>query len=306
VRRLVRKLTQRVRPAARRQTADADPHLDAPLLVHVHIPKCAGSTFKRILSLTFGERHLDWYSEDPFFLLEPDEIAARLEANPELMSLASHSIRSFPPRLGTRVPLYVTFLRNPLDQFVSYITFLKKNKLFLTETHQLYVPPDCHEMTVRDIARWLVDNERDVPFKSDYTVHFLSEMVFRDRTAGLRELLDGAEGFRAAMREVYERCAVDIALAVLERFFFVGIVEEMERSIVLLSERLAPYGLRLKDSTFQRENVSNHLRGDTSWLNESDDVGRRVLKSIEKDFLLYKRCRERLAPEPLSTGGSVA
>ena len=294
VRAVLRKLVERVRPSGQGRRECADGRAGAPLLVHVHIPKCAGSTFKRILSLTFGERHQDWYSEDPFFFFEAEEIASRLAQHPEIASIASHSIRSFPQRMGERVPLYVTFLRNPIDQFVSYITFLKKNKPHLTETHRLYVPPDVDLMTVRDIAHWLVGNEHEVPFKSNYTVRFLSEIEFRRHTASLTELLDGREA--SALRDLYERVALDLAVAVLERFFFVGIVEEMENSVALVGERLKQRGLELGCADFRRENVSEHFRGDLGWLDESDAVGRLVFQSLAKDVRLYEHFRERLYP----------
>ncbi len=265
-----------------------------PVLVHVHIPKCAGSTFKRILSLTFGDRHHNVYSEDPFFVLEPNEVIRTLQKQPNIVSIASHSIRAFPSLLGNRVPLYVTFLRDPLAQFLSYITFLKKNQPHLTITHKQYVPPDCSLMSIRDIAEWLVTNEQDVPFKSNYTVNFLAEATFRNDLNAVSKRLNGNVDFARAMKTLLGGIALELAIEVLERFFFVGLVEEMERSISLLSVKLNAYGLALNCEGFQRENVSGQFLDDVQWLNERDRVGRIVLNSLEKDFHLYNHFKKKL------------
>jgi hypothetical protein len=46
-------------------------------------------------------------------------------------------------------------LRNPVDQFISYITYTKKNYQDLQHDQPLMscLPPDLPSMSVRDIAR---------------------------------------------------------------------------------------------------------------------------------------------------------
>jgi len=264
-----------------------------PVLIHVHIPKCAGSTLKRLLSLSFGDRHIDVYDQNPDFVLEPDELVRLLQNQPQIVSIATHSLRTFPPLLGNRVPLYVTLLRDPRAQFLSYVTYVKGAWAQLSENHRRHVPPDGDTMSLRDFARWLVTSDENVHFKSDFTVNFLTENVFRDALRALSRRLDGNVAFEAVTREVYREVALDLAVSVLDDFFYVGLVEEMETSLSLLRQKLEPYGFALKTELFRRENVSVRAPGETAWLNEDDDVGRLVLQSLKTDIQLYDRFKER-------------
>ena len=85
-----------------------------PLFVHVHIPKCAGTSFNALLRESFGSAHADVYSPQPDSAYETAYLDELVTTRPNLISIASHSIRRYPRTLGGRRALYACFLRDPL------------------------------------------------------------------------------------------------------------------------------------------------------------------------------------------------
>lgn len=266
----------------------------APVIVHVHMLKCAGWSVKRLLELSFGDRHFEMYDYDPGFVLEPDEITRLLRAQPSIASISSHGIRLFPPMLGSRIPLYVTFLRDPADQFVSYIKFVKNNWAKLSDEHRRRLPPNGDVLPARDLAHWLVTSGDEALFNRDYVVGYMTEVLLRDEVRRLAHHVGNHSDLAGVLRSLYERIAVELAISVLEDFFFVGIVEEMETSMALFRERLEPYGFELDISDYRRENVSPPVAGGTEWLRQDDAVGGLVLQSLRKDYQLYNHFKSRL------------
>ena len=94
---------------------------------------------------------------------------------PEIWGLSSHHVRAFPRWLAGREMLYVTFLRDPIEQFVSYMTHIKKHYLKITSRSLLEaVPPDAPQLTLREFARWLLTQDRDIPFRENHNVNFFA------------------------------------------------------------------------------------------------------------------------------------
>lgn len=90
-----------------------------PLLVHVHVPKTAGISIRKVLETTFPNR-----------VLPVDHrvhrgnhgnlttIHSQLLAHSQFDALGSHLLRfSYPSVVAGLLMLYFTFLRNPTDQF---------------------------------------------------------------------------------------------------------------------------------------------------------------------------------------------
>ncbi len=265
----------------------------APVLVHVHMLKCAGCSVRRLFGLNFGDRHFNMYDWDPAFVLEPDEITRLLLAQPAIASISSHGIRSFPPLLGSRVPLYVTFLRDPATQLLSYIKYVKNEWATLSDEHRRRLPPDGEAMPMREFARWLVTSSDETLFNRDYAVRYVTEIVLRDELRGLQRHLGDHAALTSALNKLQGPVDVELAISVLEGFFFVGLVEEMHESMALLRERLAPYGFELETDEYRRENISPQRGGGAEWLTENDEVGRLVLQSLRKDYRLYNHFKAR-------------
>jgi sulfotransferase famil protein len=243
-----------------------------PVLAHVHVPKCAGTSFRVLQERYFGARHLSLYIDDTYFLFTQEALRGYLLQNPEAQGFSSHHVRVFPQWLAGREVLYVTFLRDPIQQFVSYMTHIKKHYATITAKSLLEaVPPDTPHLTLREFARWLLIQDRDIPFRENHNVNFFA-----------RHSAPRAEDRLAA------------AKAALETFFFVGITERMEESMGKLRALARKADLEFPPGSVPVENTSADYRDDLSWINPDDEVGSLLLGSVEKDRQLYDWAVARL------------
>ncbi len=85
----------------------------AETLVFVHIPKCAGSSFRQVLKRWFGPAALFIDTHDAAAL---EQAVGRMESPPK--AIAGHLPYGLHGGLQIR-PAYVTLVRHPLDRFVS-------------------------------------------------------------------------------------------------------------------------------------------------------------------------------------------
>ena len=237
----------------------------APVLAHIHVPKCAGTSVRILLETYFGPRHLDLYVNDTYFVYGDEALRSYLLQAPEIQGFSSHHVRRFPHWLAGREVLYVTFLRDPIQQFVSYMTHIKKHYSGITSESLLAaVPPDAPQLTLREFARWLLTQERDIPFRENHNVNF-----FARHSAPVA--LDRLQAAKAA----------------LESFFFVGITERMEESMNKLRALARAAGLDFPPGPMPVENTSADYRDDLSWIHPGDEVGYMLLRSVEEDRQLY-------------------
>jgi hypothetical protein len=243
-----------------------------PVLAHIHVPKCAGTSFRALLERYFGPRHLSLYVNDTYFAYGDEALRSYLLQDPEIRGFSSHHVRVFPHWLAGREMLYVTFLRDPIEQFVSYMTHIKKHYAGITSESLLEaVPPDAPRLTLREFARWLLTQDRDIPFRENHNVNFFAR---HSAPAALDRL--------------------EAAKAALDGFFFVGITERMEESMRKLRTVMRGPGLDLPPGFMPVENTSSDYRDDLSWINPDDEVGSLLLRSVEKDRQLYDWAAARL------------
>ena len=243
------------------------------VLAHIHVPKCAGTSFRVLLETYFGPRHLGLYVNDTYFVYGDEAIRNYLLQGPELRGFSSHHMRRFPHWLAGREMLYVTFLRDPIQQFVSYMTHIKKHYAEITSASLLAaVPPDAPQLTLREFARWLLTQDRDIPFRENHNVNFFachSAPAAPDR--------------------------LEAAKAALEGFFFVGITERMVESVNKLRALVQAAGLDFPPGPLPIENTSADYRDDLRWIHPGDEVGSMLLRSVEKDRQLYDWAAARFA-----------
>jgi hypothetical protein len=249
------------------QVGGVEPSGDAkPVLVHIHVPKCAGTSFRVLLRRYFGPRHVALYVDDTYFVYGEETLRNYLLQDPEILGFSSHHVRSFPRWVAGRRMLYVTFLRDPVEQLVSYMTHFKKLFLAITSRSLLEaVPPDVPQLTLREFARWLLTQDRDIPFRENHNVNFLA---------------------RHSSPAAPDRLAA--AKAALEEFFFVGISERMEESVERLRTQAQAAGLGFPPDPVPLENTSCEYRDDLGWIHPGDEVGSLLLRSVEKDRQLYE------------------
>ena len=243
-----------------------------PVLAHIHVPKCAGTSFRVLLETYFGPRHLGLYVNDTYFVYGDEALRSYLLQGPELQGFSSHHVRRFPHWLAGREMLYVTFLRDPIQQFVSYMTHVKKHYAEITSASLLAaVPPDAPQLTLREFARWLLTQDRDIPFRENHNVNFFA----RHSAPAAPDRLEAAK-------------------TALEGFFFVGITERMEESVNKLRALARAAGLDFPPGSPPVENTSADYRDDLGWLHPGDEVGSMLLRSVEQDRQLYDWAAARI------------
>jgi len=236
-----------------------------PVLAHIHVPKCAGTSYRILMERYFGPRHARLYVNDTYFVYDDATLRSYLMQYPEVRGFSSHHVRSFPHWLAGREMLYVTFLRDPIEQFVSYMTHVKKLYSAITAKSLLEaVPPDAPRLSLREFARWLLTRDRVVPFRENHNVNFFT---------------------RHSMPDAADR--LEAAKAILGRFFFVGIAERMEESMCKLRTLAQAAGLDFPLDPPPFENTSSDYRDDLSWIHPGDEVGAMLLRSVELDRELY-------------------
>ena len=208
-----------------------------PLLIHLHIPRNAGSTLGRLLRLKLGfwpptnllhhVQTLGYYRLDGF--------ERRLAAIRAMSQSARQRVRLFEAHAGyglhEQLPqpsIYLTMLREPIDRAVS---------VFYYQRQHARIPDDMtldQFVLAADPQRvWWVDNAQ---------VRYLA----------------GTDGEIVAVPHGQcTRTMLDVAIERLDQAFaFVGIVEQFEASIVLL-RRL----LNWRGCYYVASNTTKHRRG---------------------------------------------
>ncbi|MGA2132398.1 MAG: sulfotransferase family 2 domain-containing protein [Bryobacteraceae bacterium] len=255
--------------------AGIEPAEPVPVLAHIHVPKCAGTSLRAVLERYYGPHYLRLYVDDTYFVYGLETLRNYLLRDPRIAGFSSHHVRTFPRWLGGRRILYMTFLRDPIEQFVSYMTHIKKHYSRITAQNLLEsVPPDAPKLSLREFARWLLTQEQDIPFRENHNVNFFA----RHSHPGAPDRLEAAK-------------------AALSEFFFVGITERMEESMAKLRGHARLAGVDFPSDPVLVENVSNDYREDLGWIQPCDEVGALLLRSVEQDRQLYDWAVARLAEE---------
>ncbi len=251
----------------------------APILIHVHVPRTAGTSLNQILRESFGKRHVELYFSDPQFVLPPEELDRIVASKAGVASISSHSIRVYRPWLAGRKALYISLLREPVDRFLSNMSFIRKHYRSLDPAHRRNCPPNAHELSVREIAAWCLARGGELNRLGNAT-HFLA----------------GAQRVHGSHVREYEASLADFARRVLDGFFFVGLTERFEEGLRVLARRLHEHGHTLKLRPC-RSNTSRDALGDCGWVRAEDPVGKQVLDYVAVDRPLYRYACARFSRE---------
>ena len=251
-----------------------------PVLAHIHVPKTAGASFRRALDTAFSpDAHLHLYFDNNTeFVYENDELGRFLTV-PSVQAFSSHFVRRFPLQLAQRSLYYVTFLRDPVQQFLSYLTYTKKYYEAIRDpVLKRHLPPDLPKLSLRECARWILTSGPDAAlrnFNENYATNFFARYTVLE-TVGL-----------TYADERYRAIRLEAACEVLSKFLFVGISERMDESWRLLRREAREVGIVLPALSITHENVSSEIRDDLSWIHADDSVGRQLLDSVVEDQQLY-------------------
>lgn len=235
---------------------------DQPLFVHVHIPKNGGSSFHEIMISSFGTNYLPLYYEDPQRQHTYATLQRHIIENPKVEAIASHSIKHFPHRFGSRIPLYICFLRNPIERALSYFRYLKKDWDDLPSEMKMRLPSNFPEMSAGEFFDYQAKEDLRHGISQDRQTFFLSH------TRNWKRAVD-----------------------VLSRFFFVGTTESYFDSLTVLKYRSEQIGLNLKIdlSNIPHSNSTVNLSEDYS-----DARIQEYFKEIRSDLKLYDWAQSQL------------
>lgn len=257
--------------------ADGEP--DSPLILHCHIPKTAGTTISAGLRKSFDLFHFHHWHPDPFYILTPAVLGNLLGMIPTLKSITSHHLRSFPLSINGRPTFLITFLRKPEDTFISQLKHLQRRFSSLPEEVRVFLPLDTPQLTLRELA-W------------QYLERVTASQDFCPQTRFLCNT-DAAGQFGLSDVNDYGVDSHEMARLILKGFHFVGIVEEMKKSLEVLADRLLQYGVRVYFDLNLKLNVGAESSR-PEWLTPDDEVGRRVLEASRTDHLLHDEFKKEI------------
>ena len=204
---------------------------EAPLILHCHVPKTAGFTVSAGFRTSFSFYHFQHLHPDPYYILNRDLLEQLLQINPFLRSITSHHLRSFPLSIANRPTFFVAFLRRPEDAFVSTLRFAQREFAAFPPAVRRLWPKDTPHLPLRELARQYLEMTASFPDISPQTRFFCNPSTMAEFG-----LTDGND---------YGLNCHEIALSILRDFHFVGIVEEMKKSLELLTDLLLQRGVRV-------------------------------------------------------------
>jgi hypothetical protein len=250
-----------------------------PLLAHVHVPKTAGSSVRKVLDQIYGPAHVHLYFDHATTFVYEDGQLADLVKPLAIKAFSSHFVRRFPPKLAARQVKYVTFLRDPVQQFISYITYVRKHFESIHDPVLLsHLPPGMSHLSVRECVSWILQGKDSAfrNFRENYNTNFFARYPMLDSKG-----LDYADARYRSARQ-------GMARQVLSRFLMVGITERMDDSWRLLCARAKKVGIELPPVSIPVENVTAGERDSLEWIHMDDAVGRQLLASVQEDLQLYR------------------
>ena len=192
---------------------------------YLHIPKTAGETLHRWLNLVYGPEHTLVWNPQSFGLPQIQrELATLLEERPGVQAVAGHFPYGVHEVLGDRPHRYVTFLRDPVDRWIS------------ERVHHLTKNADDHLLR-KSFAKLYGDIDLFALLKSTITddddINCQSRLVRRGQSIGSNGLTQGCD------------LSDDEALA---RFWFVGRQESLSADCNRLAQLLGCEAIPLPES----------------------------------------------------------
>jgi hypothetical protein len=252
---------------------------NSPLILHCHIPKTAGTTVSAGLRKSFDLFHFHHWHPNPFYVLRPELLENVLGIVPTLKSITSHHLRSFPLSINGRPTFLITFLRKPEDTFISLLKHVQRHFSSLSEEVRVFWPVDTPRLTLRELASQYLEQATASQDLCPQT-----RFLCNAEAAGEFGLSDGND---------YGVDSYEMARLILNEFHFVGIVEEMKKSLEVLADLLLQYGLRVYFDLNLKLNTGGG-QSQPAWLTPEDEVGRRVLEASKSDRLLHDEFRIQL------------
>ncbi|MEA1672489.1 hypothetical protein [Nitrospirillum sp. BR 11163] len=200
-------------------------------LIHYHLFKNAGSSIDKILRKYFEDQWASFDGDDPYGLIDDQQIREYFECHEYVIALSSHLARPPIPYADT-IP--IVFLRHPVDRALSVYRFWQANPHL--PGHQFVV-----NRTFRDFIDWSIKSNDVGSIIKNYHVIHLTGAAFRYRTDGY---------YAPNIQDLND------LKALLENWSTFGIVRRFDKSMALFN---AAYG-SLFPGLFEgscHENITN-------------------------------------------------
>lgn len=230
-----------------------------------------------MLRKTFGDRWANHDKEQPAASISPEELAAYIQAHPEVLAVSSHHAVLPVPTIPQVEVIPVMFLRHPLDRVRSVYDFERRQGL---ETGPVSKGAEhAARLSFADYLRWRLDATQNGVVHNFQTVRLIYDRRYH------RHALKDADFDRAWAR--------------VQALPFFGLVEQFDASIGLMNDLLQRRGIPLatnyvarnqskREGTLEeRLDRMRHALGEPLW-QELQDRNRR-------DLQLYERAEREFA-----------
>ncbi len=264
---------------------------DNPILIHMHIPKCAGqwldAVLQRVLERTgrarlcnFGAAANVLYLEDPRFKGKVEVFAEEIQKRRGVRVISSQKfMHEFPETLGGRPVQYTCMLREPGEQLLSFLRYSIAGYGSFQEGFQTKLPEGLGDMSLKDAAIKLI-NERP-----GLVTHFLP-------IRHLSATQDQAEAFEN-----------------LDKIHFVGTVDRSEELVSRLCHWFDPALCVESVLPEGRVNASPDERNENGEVRELAEFAEYLeWEPVKISRLLWERVRDRqgsVSVESVESVGSV-
>lgn len=254
------------------------------MLIHIHIPKNAGTTIHRILKDNFGERcsdyrefynfkfnsystSIDSINKDPIPLLESDFVEYINQVRVTADVVTGHNIIPYSPEISARFNLkYFTFIRHPIARTISLYNYEREKfeKLAKLQGKKVF----C-----------------SLPFE-EYIIH--KRAVQNWQTYSLTGDLNSS---------------AEDAIAKLDNFLMVGVVDKFFQSLIVLREAIRPIkNLDISiGSTHFNETKEKTVIREKLTLKERE----KILEQNQEDLKLYEYAVSRLLKDSEKISSSL-
>lgn len=265
------------------------------VLVHCHLFKNAGMSIDQSLKRHFGATWADVDLPTIGSCITNDHLVERLSKQPHLAAVSSHQMR-FPLPGNDLIRLHpVVLLRHPIDRIRSMYDFERREAR--QRNSKLLVTKQAAKLSLAEWIEWHLDTEFEVRITNWQT------RICSVRHNGLQPDDWSVKADSTNLSE---------ARAIISELPVVGIVDEFERTIAMLTSRFAPIfpglnflNVQVNESRQQRD-LSLADRLELLRLQLGPPLYRRLLHANELDLELYRFAKRRLLQPRSSVGSTVS
>jgi len=268
-----------------------------PIFIHVHVPKCGGTSLNKLLNAWFNGG-MEWiYFPDPKRILTVNEMEDLVRRNPNINCITSHHVRLFPPVIAGRPALYLTFLRQPADYCISSARHAIQTQREMSSEHRALQPKNLEELSVVGlIQHWILEEEKDVFVGADFSRIFFEAAAIR-LGVDPRKTVKSNEELRSIQNLIQA-----IAITQLEHFFFVGDFANFSSEVLRLAGLLRALGIEARDVEIPWERRSAD-RPFTSPEQERD-IRETLTRLLPVDRSVYEYFANRVSSAGQETSGA--